>query len=35
MLSDSLEIDFVLETAENMQRDHGISLQTETMIHFD
>ncbi len=35
VLSDSLEIDFVLETVKIMQRDHGISLQTETMIHSD
>ena len=35
VLSDSLEIDFVLETVKNMQRDHGISLQAETMIHSD
>ena len=35
VLSDSLEIDFVLETVKNMQRDYGISLQAETMIHSD
>ena len=35
VLSDSLEIDFVLKTVKNMQRDHGISLQAETMIHSD
>ena len=35
MLSDSLEIDFVLETVRIMQRDHGISLQEETLIHSD
>ena len=35
VLSDSLEIDFVLETVNIMQRDHGISLQAETMIHSD
>ncbi len=35
VLSDSLEIDFVLETVKMMQRDHGVSLQSETMIHSD
>ena len=35
VLSDSLEIDFVLETVKIMQRDHGISLQAETLIHSD
>ena len=35
VLSDSLEIDFVLQTVKNMQRDHGISLKAETMIHSD
>ena len=35
VLSDSLEIDFVLETVKMMQRNHGVSLQTETMIHSD
>ena len=35
VLSDSLEIDFVMETVKIMQRDHGISLQKETMIHSD
>lgn len=35
VLSDSLEIDFVLETVKMMQRDHGVSLQAETMIHSD
>ena len=35
VLSDSLEIDFVLKTVQNLQRDHGISLQAETMIHSD
>ena len=35
VLSDSLEIDFVLETVKLMQRDHGVSLQMETMIHSD
>ena len=35
VLSDSLEIDFVLQTVMAMHRDHGISLSTETMIHSD
>lgn len=35
VLSNSLEIDFVLQTVKNMQRDYGISLNTETMIHSD
>ena len=35
VLSDSLEIDFVLETVRIMQRDYGVSLQTETIIHSD
>ncbi len=35
VLSDSLEIDFVLETVQIMKRDYGISLQAETMIHSD
>ena len=35
VLSDSLEIDFVLETVRIMQRDHGLSLQEETLIHSD
>ena len=34
-LSDSLEIDFVLTTVQNMIRDYGISLQSETIIHSD
>ena len=35
VLSNSLEIDFVLETVKNMQRDYGVSLKAETMIHSD
>ena len=35
VLSNSLEIDFVLETVKNMQRDYGVSLNAETMIHSD
>ena len=34
-LSDSLEIDFVLETVRNLLRDHRISLDAETYIHSD
>lgn len=34
-LSNSLELDFVLTTVQNMIRDHGISLQNETIIHSD
>ena len=35
VLSDTLEIDFVLETVQIMHRDYGISLQSETLIHSD
>lgn len=35
VLSDSLEIDFVLETVNNLIREHGISLSAETLIHSD
>ena len=35
VLSNSMEIDFVLETVKNMQRDYGVSLKAETMIHSD
>ena len=35
VLSNSLEIDFVKETVENLIRDHGISLHKETLIHSD
>jgi transposase InsO family protein len=34
-LSVSLEVDFVLEAANNMLADYGISLTTETLIHSD
>jgi putative transposase len=34
-LSDSLEVDFVLETINRLVENHGISLQKETMIHSD
>jgi len=35
VLSDSLEIDFVLETVNQLIKNHGISLTTETLIHSD
>ena len=35
VLSESLEVDFVLETVQIMQRDYGVSLQEETIIHSD
>ena len=35
VLCDNLEIDFVLQTVKNLQRDFGVSLQTETIIHSD
>lgn len=35
VLSPSLEVDFVLETVNNLVRDHGVSLQAETIIHSD
>jgi len=35
VLSDSLEVDFVLETVNKLVADHGISLQAETIIHSD
>lgn len=35
VLSESLEVDFVLETVNQMIEKHGISLKTETMIHSD
>lgn len=35
VLSDSLEVDFVLETVEKLVRDHGIELTKETLIHSD
>lgn len=35
VLSDSLEVDFVLETVNQMTEKHGVSLKTETMIHSD
>ena len=35
VLSESLEVDFVLLTVEQLVRDHGIPLQAETIIHSD
>ena len=35
VLSDSLEIDFVLETVNQLIENHGISLTAETLIHSD
>ena len=35
VLSDSLEVDFVLETVEKLIRDHGVELTKETLIHSD
>jgi putative transposase len=35
VVSVSLEVDFVLETVEILVRDHGISLQAETLINSD
>ena len=34
-LSDSLEVDFVLETVNKLALEHGISLDAETLIHSD
>ena len=35
VLSESLEVDFVLETVNMMVEKHGVSLTTETIIHSD
>lgn len=35
VLSESLEVDFVLETVNNLIRDHGISIDAEAYIHSD
>lgn len=35
VLSDSLEVDFVVETVNNLIRDHGVSLHAETIVHSD
>jgi len=35
VLSESLEVDFVLETIHILIKEHGISLNTETLIHSD
>jgi len=34
-LSQSLAVDFVLETVKTLVRDHGISLSSETILHSD
>ena len=34
-MSESLEVDFVLETVEQMVKRHGVSLNKETVIHSD
>jgi len=34
-LSDSLEVDFVLETVTDLMENYGLSLNTETLIHSD
>lgn len=34
-LSDSLEVDFVLQTVNQLVQEHGISLTTETIVHSD
>lgn len=35
VLSESLEVDFVLETVNQLMRNHGCSLDVETLIHSD
>lgn len=35
VLSDSLELDFVLETVDKLVKNHGAGLSTETLIHSD
>lgn len=35
VLSDSLEVDFILETVNKLVKDHGIELSEETLIHSD
>ena len=35
VVSESLEVDFVLETVNILIRDHGISLHAETIVHSD
>ena len=35
VLSEKMEVDFVLETVNNLIRDHGVSLNQETIIHSD
>ena len=35
VLSQSLEVDFVLETVNKLTSEHGVSIQAETIIHSD
>ena len=35
VISASLQVDFVLETVEDLVRDHGVSLHKETILHSD
>lgn len=35
VLSESLEVDFVLETVKRLVKNHGISLKAETILHSD
>ena len=35
VVSDSLEVDFVLETVNHLIEDHGVSLHDETIVHSD
>jgi transposase InsO family protein len=35
VLSDSLEVDFVLETVDKLVKNYGVELSTETLIHSD
>lgn len=35
VLSDSLEVDFVLETVKKLLKDHRVELDSETLIHSD
>ena len=35
VISASLQVDFVLETVENLVREHGVSLHKETILHSD
>lgn len=35
VISDSLEVDFVLETVNKLVKEHGIEMSTETLLHSD